>query len=232
MALSSVISLGEMKSLVLTKRETHQEISNILKERYPDMRGLSAMNVRRFCNENRIKTRTTLNDSEIQKEVTKSIAEVINEFLQKIVRKNAVLFLKVFVNLSFIPHKQIPDKNFTSYLLSLSYVKVGGNYGRKMMMDRLRSMGVSISERKVGNALKKVCPSTQAERCMQAGRSFNPKVYKADYFGHKLHVDQNEKLVMYGVTHVVAQDGYSGMIAGYTTMAVKNNLTIYEKMFW
>ena len=115
-------------------------------------------------------------------------------------------------------------------MLSLSRVKVGGNYGRKMMTGCFRSIGVSISERKVGNALKKICPSTQAERCMQAGRSFNPKVYKADYFGHKLHVDQNEKLVMYGVTHVVARDGYSGMITGYTTMAIKNNLTIYEKM--
>ena len=100
-----------------------------------------------------------------------------------------------------------------------------------MMTGRLRSMGVSISERKVGNALKKICPSTQAERCMQGRGSFNPKVYKVYYLGHKLHVDQNEKLVMYGVTHVVAHDGYSGMITGYTTMVVKNNLTIYEKMF-
>ena len=139
--------------------------------------------------------------------------------------------LKVFANLSFIFQQQELDKNFTPYLLSLSCVKVGGNYGRKMMTGRLRSIGVSISERKVGNALKKICPSTQAERCMQAGRSFNPKVYKADYFGHKLHVDQNEKLAMYGVTHVVARDGYSGMITGYTTMDIKNNLTIYEKMF-
>ena len=66
---------------------------------------------------------------------------------------------------------------------------------------------------------------------MQAGRSFNPKVHKADYFGHKLHIDQNEKLVIYGVTHVVARDGYSGMNIGYATMAIKNNSTIYEKMF-
>ena len=51
MALSSVTSLDEMKSLVLTKRKTHQEISNVIRERYPDMRGLSAMNVKRFCNE-------------------------------------------------------------------------------------------------------------------------------------------------------------------------------------
>ena len=90
MALSSVISLDEMKSLVLTKRKTHQEISNILKERHPDMRGLSAMNVRRFCNENGIRTRTTLDDSEIEKEVTKSITEVISKFLQNI--RNKMLF--------------------------------------------------------------------------------------------------------------------------------------------
>ena len=99
------------------------------------------------------------------------------------------------------------------------------------MTGCFRSMGVSILERKVGNALKKICPSTQAEQCMQAGRSFDPKVYKADYFGDKLHIDQNEKLVMHGVTHVVARDGYSGMTTGYTTMATKKDLTIYEKMF-
>ena len=88
MVLSSVISLNEMKSLVLTKRETHQEISNILKERHPVMRGVSAMNVRRFCNKNG-------------------------------------------KNLSFIPPKQVPDKTFTPYLLSLSCVKVSGNCGTK-----------------------------------------------------------------------------------------------------
>ena len=178
MALSSVILPDEMKSLVLRKSKTHQEISNILK----------AMNVRRFCNETGIRTRTTLDDSEVEKEVTKSVAEVIKEFWQNVMRKNAVLFLKVFANLSFIPQQQVPDKNFTPYLLSFSYVQVDGNYGRKMMTGRLRSMGVSISERKVGNALKKICPSTQAERCIQAGRSFNPKVYKADYFGTTLGI--------------------------------------------
>ena len=90
MALSIVNSLNEMKSLVLTKRKTHQEISSILKERHRDMRGLTAMNVRRICNENGIMTRTTLDDSEIEKEVTKSIAEVISKFLQNI--RNKMLF--------------------------------------------------------------------------------------------------------------------------------------------
>ena len=31
----------------------------------------------------------------------------------------------------------------------------------------------------------------------------NPIPYKADYPGHKLHIDQNEKLVMYEVCHIV-----------------------------
>ena len=81
MALSSVISLDEIKSL---------EISNILEERHPDIRGFSAMNVRRFYNENRIRTQTTLDDSEIEKEVTKSFNEVISKFLQTI--RNKMLF--------------------------------------------------------------------------------------------------------------------------------------------
>ena len=92
MALSSVISLNEMKSLTLTTRKTHHEISNILKERHSDMRGLSAMNVRRFSIEYGIRTGQLWS----YKEVKKFIAEIINEFLQKIVRKNAVLLLKVF----------------------------------------------------------------------------------------------------------------------------------------
>ena len=35
---------------------------------------------------------------------------------------------------------------------------------------------------------------------------------------------------MYGVTHIVACDVYSGMITGYTTMTIKSNLKIHEKM--
>ena len=51
------------------------------------MRGLSANNVRGFCNENEIRTWTTLDDSEIEKEVTKSITEVISKFWQNVRNK-------------------------------------------------------------------------------------------------------------------------------------------------
>ncbi|WAQ94000.1 hypothetical protein MAR_006471, partial [Mya arenaria] len=32
-------------------------------------------------------------------------------------------------------------------------------------------------------------------------RNINPIPYFAEYFGHKLHTDQNEKLAMFGATH-------------------------------
>lgn len=49
--------------------------------------------------------------------------------------------------------------------------------------------------------------------------------------GHKMHMDQNEKLVMFGVTHVIAVDGYSKKIVANATMPVKNNLSIYEEVY-
>ena len=59
----------------------------------------------------------------------------------------------------------------------------------------------------------------------------NPIPYRADYFGHKLHIDQNEKLVMYEVTRVAAIDGHSRFVVAGTTMPVKNNLTIYREIY-
>lgn len=59
----------------------------------------------------------------------------------------------------------------------------------------------------------------------------NPQPYWAEYMGHKLHMDQNEKLAMYGVTHVVAVDGFSKKIVAHSTMPIKNNLIIYEEVY-
>ena len=55
------------------------------------------------------------------------------------------------------------------------------------------------------------------QRCQtNTARLTNPIPYKADYFGHKLQIDQNEKLVIYGVTHVTATDGHSRFVKKYT----------------
>ena len=96
------------------------------------------------------------------------------------------------------------------------------------MAGFLRSKGYKISEGVVGKHLNKVNKTSSQKRAHVALRSLNPKVYRENYFGEKLHIDQNEKLVMYGVTHVCARDGYSGLIVAFVTMPIKNNLEIYE----
>lgn len=53
----------------------------------------------------------------------------------------------------------------------------------------------------------------------------------SDVQRHKLHIDQNEKLAMYGVTHVCTIDGYSKYIPACHTLSVKNNLIIYKEIY-
>jgi hypothetical protein len=74
-------------------------------------------------------------------------------------------------------------------------------------------------------------PIYHARRCSKTEVQLNPKPYLALYAGHKLHIDQNEKLVMYGVTHICAIDGYSGKIVAFCSMPIKNNVQIYSTLF-
>ena len=46
----------------------------------------------------------------------------------------------------------------------------------------------------------------------------NPHLYVAKYYGHKVHLDQNEKQSLFGVTHIMAIDGYSGKIVSLVTI--------------
>ena len=57
---------------------------------------------------------------------------------------------------------------------------------------------VAIAEKRVGVALSMVSPRYTAQRRTSITRAVNLILYRADYFGHKLHIDQNERLVMYG----------------------------------
>ena len=59
----------------------------------------------------------------------------------------------------------------------------------------------------------------------------NPIPYRADYFRHKTHMDQNEKLVMYGVTRVLAIDDLSRFIAAFSAMPIKNYALIYDEVY-
>ena len=91
--------------------------------------------------------------------------------------------------------------------------------------------GLRVSENRIGNALQAVHPDYHRMRLNGASRSLNPQPYRAAYFGEKLHIDQSEKLVMFGVTHICAIDGYSGKIIQFVSMPVKNPVQIYQHLF-
>ena len=99
------------------------------------------------------------------------------------------------------------------------------------MTGLLASKRINISEVNVGKSLKTVQPGYHLARCTATARLMNPVPYHADYFGHKLHVDQNEKLVMYGVTHIGAVDGFSGKIVGFISMPIRNIVEIYAHLY-
>ena len=81
-------------------------------------------------------------------------------------------------------------------------------------------------EGRVGQSLARVSPIYQHRRQTLTARQTNPHSYIANYYGHKLHIDQNEKLVMYGVTFVCCIDGYSRYIPAFSIMPVENNVVI------
>lgn len=99
------------------------------------------------------------------------------------------------------------------------------------MTGLLASEGLKIGEQRVGQSLQRVNPEYSHARRASTDRHINPIPYTADYFGHKLHVDQNEKLVMFGVTHICGIDGYSGKIVGFVSMPIKNCIEIYSHFF-
>ena len=100
-----------------------------------------------------------------------------------------------------------------------------------MLTGALLIKGIHVGETKIEKILKEFNPNAQKARQYSAGRSLNPKVYKADYFGHKIHYDQNEKLGMYGIVHVCARDVFSGKIVGHATMIMKNNIITYNEIY-
>ena len=106
-------------------------------------------------------------------------------------------------------------------------LNVGHSYGRRSLHGLLRSRGIHVSQQRLGMSLRRTFPLSLFQRRRTMGRAINPIPYRATFYGEKLHMDQNEKLVMYGVVHVVAIDGYSRRIVGFATMPRKNPITIY-----
>ena len=100
-----------------------------------------------------------------------------------------------------------------------------------MVKGYMASCGITASDKRIGKALSIDCPLYQVQRNANTARQTNRYPYHADYFGHKLHMDQNEKLAMYGLTEASACDGYSGKIVAFATMLVKNNVLIHENVY-
>ena len=130
---------------------------------------------------------------------------------------------------SHVKRKRVWLTNF--FFLFFFIVKVGPTYGRKTMTGLLAADGFKVAEKRVGVSLKKVCSAYHNRRVASTQSLINPIPYSAKYFGEKLHIDQNEKMVQFGVTHVCAVDGFSGMIVGFVTMPIKNNRIIYEFLY-
>ena len=65
-------------------------------------------------------------------------------------------------------------------------------------------MGTFITSSQLFNVKVHTNSYLEAWRTATA-KKINPIRYHVDYFGHKLHIDQNQKLVMYGVTNVCAR---------------------------
>ena len=93
-----------------------------------------------------------------------------------------------------------------------------------MMKGYIRaSKGLAVSER----TPKQILPAVghYSRQTFSQERS-NPSIYSARYFGHKLHVDQNEKLVQFGVTC----DGSWWFFRQNHFRCCQNNLIIYENI--
>jgi len=99
------------------------------------------------------------------------------------------------------------------------------------MTGLLASQGCHVAQSRVGDSLSRVSPGYYAQRANQAERPRNPVPYTSRYFGEKVHIDQNEKLILFGVTHICAVDGYSGKIVSFCSMPIKNNISIYENIY-
>ena len=107
-----------------------------------------------------------------------------------------------------------------SQVVATAVDQVGPTYGRKTMKGFLARGGIRAGQRQIAAVLPYANPDYHRKRQTSSAKLLNPIPYHASYFGHKVHIDQNEKLVIYGVTHVCEIDGYSSKIVGFASICV------------
>lgn len=99
------------------------------------------------------------------------------------------------------------------------------------MQGFLPSEGINVSQRRIGNALSVLYPHAHHQRAVVSYQHINPLPYRAPHFGEKLHFDQNEKLNMFGVIHILAIDGFSRKIVGLISIPQNNPIIIFDCLF-
>ena len=90
---------------------------------------------------------------------------------------------------------------------------------------------INVGKTKLKKLLSETNPEAQPKRQNVVGRLLNPKVCNGKIFVDKIHYDQNEKLGIFRVVHVCAQNGFSGKIVGHAKIARKNKPCKYMKKY-
>ena len=90
-------------------------------------------------------------------------------------------------------------------------------------------LGIVLAKDKLAKFLKTSTASQVVRKKWKLVDLLNPRLYSAEYFGHKNLYDQNEKLGMFGAVHVCARDGYSEMIVKFAAIPIKNTYNNMKK---
>lgn len=85
---------------------------------------------------------------------------------------------------------------------------------------------IKVGKARVGKDLTVAAPINNQSRRSETSQTFNPILYCANYFGHKIHFYQNKKLVTHGLVQVASIEGHRQYIVGTCMMPVKNNRCI------
>ena len=213
--MAKIASLGiteEIKDIVASGG-FQRDVSKYLKTRFPEAVGISERSVRRFCSDNGLKRFSC-----------KQFDKKTKENAVRKAAKEVIYCVTIFASDCISQHC------YNDALLSSS-CKVGACYGGGTIQGYLRSKGINVSVRKINSVLKEMDPDAFEARRNDTVDRTNPVPYKALYFGYKGHIDQNEKLVRYGVVHAVLRDGYSGAIESWVTLPSKNPIQLYKLLY-
>ena len=75
-AMDHLVEEDFVRALIVEGRWTHKQVSNLLKEKYPDKRGVSEISVRRYCEVHNIHKTSRLTDDQLDVVVNNAVCQV------------------------------------------------------------------------------------------------------------------------------------------------------------